>query len=114
MNVYFPEIYYDHSVKTNRLVWKIFVTVSGIGTLNVMVTPLEYSYNDYPLMSLIDEDFCWDLSFREIVNQIEMKIFSKIGQTLELPFIFDGYEDHFGHSPSRFSGIAEFMCRRRI
>ena len=107
MNIEFPEIY-DHPVPTNRLVWRIFISVAGIGRLNVLVTPREHDI-DQPLMSLIDEDFRWDMPVREMVDQIEMKIFSKIGQSLELPV--DSYP-----SPSVVdrNEISVFLKRRRI
>ena len=71
LNVEFPEIY-DHPVPTNRLVWRIFISVAGIGRLNVMVTPLVRFFDDHPLMTLIDEYFRWDMPFREMVDQIEV------------------------------------------
>ena len=37
LNVEFPELY-DHPIPANRLVWKIFISIAGIGRLNVLVT----------------------------------------------------------------------------
>lgn len=112
LNVQFPEIS-DKYIPANRLVWKIFLYVADSGGLfTVLVTPLDRDdAEDSPLMSLVEEDFRWDMPFKEMVDQIEMKIFSKIGQSMELSVVFDSYPP-----PYKFdrNGISGFLKRRRI